>query len=123
MSGSVLNLDGISGLFSSPAPKEKKSPTAQDVTNGSYNNLESRAFLKCGRSLYVVFEGGKKLKLTLVDDNDVGWTGGIKLSAVDIVAVKKAVECGALLVDGKTFEFESVRALKRMLAKLSKNNK
>lgn len=95
-----------------------RSPTGADVTKGSYKNLEALVPLKNGKALHVFFDGSKKLKLILVENNNESSTGGLKLTAVEIDRMNVALETKVLQVDGRTFEFEDTRALKRMLKKI-----
>ena len=98
--------------------KGQKGVTGEDVMKGSYENPDARIPLSCGRTIHAVYDGGKSLKLTLVDDRSEGGTHGVKLTAIKIAEMRQFIASGEIHVDGKVFVLGETRALCRMLKRI-----
>jgi hypothetical protein len=102
--------------FIGPVVKAKEEPNGSDVVEGSRQALDVIVPVDKGKSLHFVYDGGKKLKITLVDDNKIRSSSGLKLSAISInEVIRKVLPTKKLQTDGRTFQLKDAQPLERML--------
>lgn len=114
-----LDLSGISKGFVSINRDSTGQPTAERVSESSYDRPEAHVPLIDGRTLHAILGGRNEIKLTLIskhpscmNDEEIGW--------INAKRMKDAIDAnhGLFEFEGRTLAFVGVpRPLKRMLAR------